>query len=103
MLKDEHCNTKPPSIDPTDAHTLVQEVPEWRIDGQTLIRDFAFDNFYQTMAFANVVAYLANREDHHPDLALSYKRCEVRLTTHTAGGLSRNDFILAAKIDNLPA
>lgn len=103
MLREEHCSPKPPAIDPADAHTLLEETPAWRIDGAALVRTFTFENFYQTMAFANVVAYLANREDHHPDMALTYKRCEVSLTTHTAGGLSRNDFILAARIDAIPA
>jgi 4a-hydroxytetrahydrobiopterin dehydratase len=49
----------------------------------------------------NAVAWIANREDHHPDLTVGYKRCEVRYSTHSVGGLSENDFICAAKIDDL--
>jgi len=53
------------------------------------------------MAFANAVAWIANREDHHPDLEVSYKRCHVRYSTHAINGLSMNDFICAAKVNEL--
>ena len=53
------------------------------------------------MAFVNAVAWIAHREDHHPDLAVSYNRCTVRLNTHSVGGISRNDFICAAQVDAL--
>ena len=54
-----------------------------------------------TMAFVNAVAWIAHREDHHPDLLVSYNRCTVRFNTHSVGGLSINDFICAAKVDGL--
>ena len=53
------------------------------------------------MAFVNAVAWVANREDHHPDLEVGYKRCHVRYSTHAIKGLSINDFICAAKINDL--
>jgi 4a-hydroxytetrahydrobiopterin dehydratase len=53
------------------------------------------------MAFVNAVAWVAHREDHHPDLEVSYKRCRVRYSTHAIGGLSENDFICAAKLNAL--
>ena len=61
----------------------------------------AVDDFYRTMAFVNAVAWIANTEDHHPDLEVGYATCVVRYSTHSVGGLSRNDFICAAKIDHL--
>ena len=64
-------------------------------------RVFEFKNCYETMAFANGVAWIANKEDHHPDLHISYQRCEVRFYTHAINGLTENDFICAAKIDRL--
>jgi 4a-hydroxytetrahydrobiopterin dehydratase len=55
------------------------------------------------MAFVNAVAWIAHREDHHPDVALGYDRCTVRFATHAVSGLSLNDFICAAKVDALNA
>ena len=55
------------------------------------------------MAFVNAVAWIAHREDHHPDVAFGYDRCTLRFATHAVGGLSLNDFICAAKVDALNA
>jgi 4a-hydroxytetrahydrobiopterin dehydratase len=70
-------------------------------DGLEISRDFEFKDFHQTMAFVNAVTWIAHREDHHPDLELGYGHCRVRFSTHAVGGLSQNDFICAAKVDNL--
>jgi 4a-hydroxytetrahydrobiopterin dehydratase len=64
---------------------------------------FQFKNYYETMAFVNAVAWVAHREDHHPDLEVGYNKCTVRYSTHSVGGLSENDFICAAKVDSLLA
>lgn len=64
-------------------------------------RNFKFKNFYETMSFINAVAFIANKENHHPDLEVGYNYCNVYFTTHALGGLSQNDFISAAKIDRL--
>ena len=83
---------------------LLNEVGKhWKLaDDHTYIQaDFSFGNFHETMAFANAVAWIAHREDHHPDMEIGYKHCLVRYTTHAAGGLSENDFICASKIDAL--
>lgn len=64
-------------------------------------RSFSFANFHATMAFVNALAFIAHREDHHPDLQVSYNRCTVRFSTHSVGGLSINDFICAAHINAL--
>lgn len=66
-----------------------------------LSKEFKFKNFVETMGFANQVALIAQAEDHHPDMHVSYSQVVIDLWTHAAGGLSENDFILAAKIDLL--
>jgi 4a-hydroxytetrahydrobiopterin dehydratase len=77
---------------------------EWQLapDAKSLVREFKFPDFYRTMSFVNALAHIANIEDHHPDLAVGYGTCRVRYATHAIGGLSENDFICAAKIDQLP-
>jgi len=84
-------------------HTLLQKVQDWSLadDKKQISRSFSFKNYYQTMAFVNAVAWIANQEDHHPDLEVSYNRCLVTYTTHAIGGLSENDFICGAKINTL--
>lgn len=70
-------------------------------DGKSLRREYRFKNFFRTMGFVNAVAFIANNEDHHPDLEVGYNYCNVRFTTHAIQGLSENDFICAAKIDRM--
>jgi len=71
-------------------------------DGKSIRREFAFRDFYRTMSFVNALAHIANSEDHHPDLEVGYNYCRVRYWTHAVGGLSENDIICAAKVDQLP-
>lgn len=84
-------------------HPLLQEVPLWKvINGKQIERDFQFKDFKTALAFVNAVSKIAEKENHHPDLFL-YGWNKVRITfyTHALGGLSRNDFIVAAKVDAL--
>ena len=76
---------------------------DWEIKSNPdrLFKRFQFKNFYHTMGFANALAYVANQENHHPDLSLGYNYCEVTWTTHALQGLSMNDFICASKTDKL--
>lgn len=82
---------------------LLPQVPGWELveDGRALSRTYTFPDYYRTIAFVNALAFIANREDHHPDLGVHYDRCVVRYSTHDVGGLSENDFICAAKADAL--
>ena len=77
----------------------------WQLsdDSRSLRREYRFVDFYRTMSFVNALAHVANLEDHHPDLEVGYNYCRVRYTTHSIGGLSENDFICAAKLDQLAA
>ncbi len=93
--------TKP--LTPQAAQALLQQTPGWEINegGGEIARTYEFKNYYQTMAFVNALAWVAHREDHHPDIEVGYKRCRVRFSTHAIGGLSENDFICAAKFNAL--
>ena len=91
-------------IDPTQAKLEMQSLnPAWTLseDGKSISRSFGFKNYYETMAFVNAVAWVAHREDHHPDMEVGYNRCLVRYSTHAIAGLSENDLICAAKVDAL--
>ncbi len=105
-LKQKHClacegDTQP--MDDNQAREMLGNVPDWEIVAGAITRTFSFKDFYQTISFVNAVAWIANREDHHPDLRVSYKNCQVTFSTHAIGGLSLNDFICAAKVDGLLA
>jgi len=105
-LADKRCIPCEGGVDPLGAEaiaTLRTEVPQWRAGGGTLQRALAFDDFAAAMVFVNRVAELAEAEGHHPDIAIHYNRVEFTLWTHAVGGLSENDFVLAAKIDALAA
>lgn len=78
-------------------------VPDWALVNGALERSYRFADYYETIAFVNALAFVVHREDHHPDLAVSYNRCTVRFNTHSVGGISENDFICAAKADALHA
>jgi 4a-hydroxytetrahydrobiopterin dehydratase len=92
-----------PPLPKDQANELLKQLHDWSLnqDSHTIERSFKFKNFYETIEFVNAVAWIANREDHHPDLEVGYNRCVVHFTTHSVGGLSENDFICAAKIDAL--
>ncbi|MEW6764796.1 MAG: 4a-hydroxytetrahydrobiopterin dehydratase [Pseudomonadota bacterium] len=87
---------------PAQAGHLLSELADgWKIGphGDVLERDFRFSNFRETMGFVNAVAWMAECENHHPELRVRYNACAVRYSTHDVGGLSENDFICAARID----
>jgi 4a-hydroxytetrahydrobiopterin dehydratase len=86
---------------PQQIEQMHKQVPDWKVEKSTLIREFNFKDFYQTMAFVNAVAWIANQQDHHPDLAVSYNKCVVSYSTHSAGGLTEKDFEAAATVDAL--
>jgi 4a-hydroxytetrahydrobiopterin dehydratase len=73
-----------------------------RVDG-ALQKAYEFADFHHTMAFVNALAWIAHREDHHPDLSVHYGRCVVRYSTHSAGGITERDFACAAMIESLGA
>lgn len=95
------CEGGVPPLDEDQARDYLSRTPGWALDGQAISRDFCFKDYCATIAFVNAVAWIAHREDHHPDLDVGYRHCRVRYTTHALGGLSENDFICAAKVNRL--
>jgi 4a-hydroxytetrahydrobiopterin dehydratase len=103
-LVDRYSAHGAPALDDAAIQSLLAEVPDWRINGTRLEREFVFRDFHETMEFVNALAFMIHREDHHPDLTVGYRRCTAAWTTHSAGNrLSDNDFICAAKADALYA
>ena len=73
----------------------------WRLIDDALEKTFTFKNYHETIGFVNAVAFIANAEDHHPDLTVSYSRCTVRFNTHDVHGISISDFFCASRVDAL--
>jgi 4a-hydroxytetrahydrobiopterin dehydratase len=99
------CEGGVPKLTPEEAEAHRASTPGWTIteDGQRIRRSWRTKNFLKAMGFFNAVAAVAEDEGHHPDLHLvGYRNVTVEIWTHAIGGLSENDFILAAKIDRLP-
>jgi 4a-hydroxytetrahydrobiopterin dehydratase len=88
-------------LTPAQAQPMLKSLKGWVIEDGKLAKLYPFGNYYQTMAFANALAWISHREDHHPDLTVGYNKCRVEYYTHAIGGLSENDFICAAKCDAL--
>lgn len=86
-----------------DAEKLLQEVNGWMLwpGARAISKSFKFNDFKEAFDFAGKIADIAEAEGHHPDLSISWGRVEVELSTHSIGGLSENDFIVAAKIDTI--
>ncbi|HUX24628.1 MAG TPA: 4a-hydroxytetrahydrobiopterin dehydratase [Burkholderiales bacterium] len=79
----------------------LAQLPGWAYAEGAISKTFAFGNYAETIAFVNAVAWIAQREDHHPDMLVGYDKCRVAFSTHSVGGISENDFICAAKIEAL--
>jgi 4a-hydroxytetrahydrobiopterin dehydratase len=90
-------------MDPSRAEALLGSLEGWEIerDGghDQLVKTYRFGDFVQAVAFVNRITPIAEDEGHHPDLFVAWGRVRVQLWTHVAGGLTENDFVLAAKID----
>ena len=98
------CDANATLLSPKEIPSHLKEISsEWQLaeDEKSISRVFKFKNYYDTMSFVNVVAMVAHRQDHHPDLTVTYNTCRVEYSTHSAGGLTLNDFICAAKVDGI--
>lgn len=98
------CEGGTPPLPAAEAAELKKLLrPEWQFinDGKAIQATFTFKNYYHTTAFVNAAAWIAHREDHHPDINFGYKTAAITYWTHAIGGLSENDFICAAKVDLL--
>lgn len=105
-LKSKKCVPCEGGLEPLNSDSLQhyssQLQPTWDVvDGKMLRREFTFPDFKAAMAFANEAAFIAEEEGHHPDLHISWGKVVVWLYTHAINGLSENDFIVAAKLNEL--
>ncbi|HEV2623049.1 MAG TPA: 4a-hydroxytetrahydrobiopterin dehydratase [Frateuria sp.] len=105
-LSSQHCQPrkgKEHALAPSQVQELLATLPGWQLSqaGAAIVKDFRFKDFHHTLGFINAVGFMANREDHHPDLEAGYGHCQVLWSTHDVGGLSLNDFICAARTEAL--
>jgi 4a-hydroxytetrahydrobiopterin dehydratase len=103
MKKCVPCQGGVPALSRTAFTPLLQQLHGWEVvDDHHLSKTFAFPDFKSALAFVNRIGELAEAEGHHPDLCLSWGKVAIELWTHKVDGLTESDFILAAKIDQLP-
>lgn len=97
------CEGGIPALTQDEVNQLMTNIAGWQAspDSKMIQRRYSFKNFYETMAFVNAIAWIANQENHHPDMEVGYNYCVVKFFTHAVNGLTKNDFICAAKIDSL--
>lgn len=87
----------------SEIERLGKLTPQWQYcaNDNVLCRTFRFDSYADTIKFVNAVANIAEQQDHHPDMQVTYNRCKVKFLTHTVSGITENDFICAALLDVL--
>lgn len=96
------CESGEGRLNDPEIKTLMKQLPgDWKLKSSQLEKSFEFPDFKQALEFTNKVGDLAEEQEHHPDIFLSYGEVRIQLSTHSAGGLTENDFILAAKINEL--
>jgi 4a-hydroxytetrahydrobiopterin dehydratase len=88
-------------LSPSQIKAALPSIPKWRKRGSNILRTFEFADFAAAMKFVNAVARRAEKADHHPDIDIRWNKVTLALSTHSAGGLTRMDFDLAASIDAL--
>ena len=95
------------ALTPTEIVMRLAAVPGWKLSGDgadaAIEKTYTFANYYETISFVNALAFIANSQDHHPDLSVHYGRCVVRFNTHDVKGISETDFECAVAIDALLA
>lgn len=107
MISQKHCVPCEGGVDPFDREKInayIPLLPTWNVinDDKAIQKEFVFKNFKEALAFVNKVGAIAEEEGHHPDINLhDWKKVTFTLSTHAIGGLSENDFILAAKIETI--
>jgi 4a-hydroxytetrahydrobiopterin dehydratase len=96
------CEAGTPPLGEKEVGRLARQLDGWQvIDGKQLVKEYGFPDFHQALAYVERLGEVAESEGHHPDVHLSWGKVRVELSTHSVGGLSENDFILAAKADQV--
>jgi 4a-hydroxytetrahydrobiopterin dehydratase len=88
-----------PALQPAEIHVLLGQVHGWTVEDGKLVRSWKFPDFLTALTFVNKVANIAEDQQHHPDIAFGWGHARVELATHSIGGLSLNDFIIAARVE----
>ena len=96
-----NCRPDAPFLPYSELMQRLSALPEWDYVDNQLRKTFRFANYYETMAFVNAIVWVAHRQDHHPDMSVHYNRISVVWSTHDAGGVTLNDCICAAKIEQI--
>ena len=99
--KCEPCQVGGSPVAREDAEKLANQVPDWVLGDKEISREFRLKDFREAVDFVLKIADIAEEQGHHPDIAISYNVVKLTLWTHKVGGLTANDFIVAAKIDRL--
>ena len=103
-LSSNQCKPRAGGVQPLsqpEADSLMKQLEGWQQHDNLIGKTYRFKNYYQTISSDNAIAWMAHREDHHPNLSVAYDSCRVEYSTHAINGLSENDFICAAKADAL--
>ena len=95
------CEGGIPPLTEEQANDLLKQIPTWTIKEGHVLKQFQFKNFKEAISFVNKVADIAEQEGHHPNIAINFKKVDIELWTHAINGLSENDFIVPAKIDEI--
>jgi 4a-hydroxytetrahydrobiopterin dehydratase len=108
MLKIKEWKGQPRrALSATEVVAGLAQLEGWTLSGAdadvAIEKTYRFANYYETISFVNALAFIANAQDHHPDLSVHYDRCVVRFNTHDVKGLSETDFECAAQVDALLA
>jgi len=93
------CEGGTPPLTEEQSSELLKQTPGWEIKDGHVYRQFKFKNFVEAMEFVSKVAGIAEQEQHHPNITINYNKVSIELWTHAINGLSENDFIVAAKIN----
>jgi 4a-hydroxytetrahydrobiopterin dehydratase len=100
---EQKCTQRAAAMSEAEISNHLAQMSGWRETAKSIEKTYSFKNWLETLAFVNALGWVCHIEDHHPDLSVSFNRCVVRFSTHSADGISRNDFICAAKADALIA
>jgi len=95
------CDSGTPPMSKEDAQRYLREIPGWMLDDNYIVREYKFKNYLDGLEFAYSLGKIAEGEGHHPDTLIKWRRVKVSLTTHAIKGLSENDFIIAAKAEEV--
>ncbi|GIW76590.1 MAG: putative pterin-4-alpha-carbinolamine dehydratase [Phycisphaerae bacterium] len=91
----------PEKLTPDQVRERLEQLSGWELSDNSIVKSYQFENYYQTMAFVNSVAWVAHQMNHHPNLEVGYNRCVVWYSTHDAGGVTEIDLQAASRVEAL--